>query len=613
MIRSLYTGASGLKSHQSKMDVVGNNISNVNTVGYKSSRATFSDFLSQKIKGASAARGEVGSTNPKQIGLGSSVASIDTIFKDGAPMATGKNTDLCLSGDGLFMVRRGKETYYTRDGAFEFDASGNYVLPGSGHFVQGWTATDGVIDTKGAVGDIKVAFGKKLVKATDLVTYVDNLNANVPTVTKISVTTYKPLDVEADGRRFTIAGIPRDGKTWRFQDDVPLGATTATVINDSGDTRTVRFSPAALWEMFKGEDASLDTGIISKGSVTAQYPLTLRIDGKSYTAIGMNNSYSYRSKWDLKEGGARAGSNTLTITNGTEDITFTLKSPLTENIGQTQTQATTAVASKSNPVTLTYSDGTTAIKTDGSYSVGTAPPIATTATVYDSSGTAYTVPLYFIRKGGENSNGKWLVSLSPDASVTKGQTVTSKITDTNGNIATVSFTVAELQFDESGKLITSSDSDVTGMLTLGGQKVTVDFAKVTQHPDETTVKSTSRGGIEGTLKDVQIDSSGIVTGIYTNGERRVEAQVALAHFSNSAGLLKAGTSLYQTSANSGNPMTIKAGDFGTTITSGALEMSNVDVANEFADMIITQRGFQSNAKIVTVGDEMTERAINMKR
>ena len=613
MIRSLYTGASGLKSHQSKMDVVGNNISNVNTVGYKSSRATFSDFLSQKIKGASAARGEVGSTNPKQIGLGSSVASIDTIFKDGAPMSTGKNTDLCLSGDGLFMVRRGKETYYTRDGAFEFDASGNYVLPGSGHFVQGWTATDGVIDTKGAVGDIKVAFGKKLVKATDLVTYVDNLNVNVPTVTKINVTAYKPLDVEADGRRFTIAGIPRDGKTWRFQDDVPLGATTATVINDSGDTRTVRFSPAALWELFKGEDASRDTGIISKGSVTAQYPLTLRIDGKAYTAIGMNNSYSYLSKWALKEGGARAGSNTLTITNGTEDITFTLKSPLTENIGQTQTQATTAVASKSNPVTLTYSDGTTAIKTDGSYSVGTAPPIATTTTVYDSSGTAYTVPLYFIRKGGENSSSKWLVSLSPDASVTKGQTVTSKITDANGNIATVSFTVTELQFDESGKLITSSDSGVTGMLTFGGQKVTVDFAKVTQHSDETTVKSTSRGGIEGTLKDIQIDSSGIVTGIYTNGERRVEAQVALAHFSNSAGLLKAGTSLYQTSANSGNPMTIKAGDFGTTITSGALEMSNVDVANEFADMIITQRGFQSNAKIVTVGDEMTERAINMKR
>lgn len=612
MIRSLYTGASGLKSHQSKMDVVGNNISNVNTVGYKSSRATFSDFLSQKIKGASAARGEVGSTNPKQIGLGSSVASIDTIFKDGAPMATGKNTDLCLSGDGLFMVRRGKETYYTRDGAFEFDAAGNYVLPGSGHFVQGWTATDGIIDTTGAVGDIKVALGKKLVKSTDLVTYVDNLNANVPTVTKINITTYKPLDVKFDGRQFITNGIPRDGKTWRFKDDVPLGATTATIINDNGDTRTVTFSPAALWELFKGENVEYDKNIMTKGSVTERYPLTMRIDGKPYTAIGMDNNL-YHSKWTLKEGGALAGSNTLTVTNGTEDITFTLKSPLTENIGQKQTQATTAVASKSNPVTLTYSDGTTAIKTDGSYRVGTAPPIATTTTVYDSSGTAYTVPLYFIRKGGENSSGKWLVSLSPDASVTKGQTVTSKITDANGNIATVSFTVTELQFDESGKLIASSDSGVTGMLTLGGQKVTVDFAKVTQHSDETTVKSTSRGGIEGTLKDIQIDSSGIVTGIYTNGERRVEAQVALAHFSNSAGLLKAGTSLYQTSANSGNPMTIKAGDFGTTITSGALEMSNVDVANEFADMIITQRGFQSNAKIVTVGDEMTETAINMKR
>ena len=162
MIRSLYTGASGIKSHQTRMDVVGNNISNVNTVGYKSSRTTFADILSQNIKGASASDGEIGSTKPKQIGLGATVSSIDTIFKNGAPMITGKNTDLSLSGDGLFVVRRGNEMYYTRNGAFEFDADGNYVLPDSGHFVQGWTAKDGVIDTTTATGDIKIAIGKEL-------------------------------------------------------------------------------------------------------------------------------------------------------------------------------------------------------------------------------------------------------------------------------------------------------------------------------------------------------------------------------------------------------------------------------------------------------------------
>ena len=117
----------------------------------------------------------------------------------------------------------------------------------------------------------------------------------------------------------------------------------------------------------------------------------------------------------------------------------------------------------------------------------------------------------------------------------------------------------------------------------------------------------------GTLQSVEVDSSGIVTGIYSNGARIPEAQVAVAHFNNSAGLFKTGTSLYQESANSGAPKIIQSGDYGVTITPGALEMSNVDVADEFANMIITQRGFQSNSKIITVGDEMVKTAIDMKQ
>lgn len=612
MIRSLYTGASGLKNHQSKMDAVGNNISNVNTVGYKSSRTTFADILSQNIKGASAPNGNIGSTNPTQIGLGTQTASTDLIFKDGAPMMTGKNTDLCLSGDGLFVVRGGNETYYTRDGAFDFDAAGNYVLPGSGHFVQGWMATDGVIDSTGAVSDIKVALGKALIDATNLVTYVDNLNADTPVITGISITTYEPLNVELESKRFAIIGVPNDG-TWRFQDDVPVLSTTATIVDDNGNTKTVSFSPAALEEILKGEDARSSTGILTKGSVTQQNPFSVYIDGKSYTAISMDNNYSYNSNWVLKEGGAVAGSKTITITNGTEDIKFTLDSPLTESLGQTQTQVTTAVASESKPVTLTFSDGTTVVKTDGTYTLGTSMPVETTTTVYDSSGAAYTVPLYFIREDSGHSDNKWLVSISPDTAVTKGQTVTAEVTDANGKTTTVSFPVAEIQFDENGNMVTNSDSDTTGTLTLGGQIITVDFTKLTQYHSENTVKSTGNGGIGGTLKDIQIDSSGIITGIYTDGTRRLEAQVALAHFSNSAGLIKTGTSLYQESANSGTPLTIKVGEFGTVLIPGALEMSNVSLANEFADMIITQRGFQSNAKTITVGDELIETAINMKR
>lgn len=612
MIRSLYTGSSGLKTHQTKMDVVGNNIANVNTVGYKTSRTAFSDILSQTLKGASAPNGNIGSTNPKQIGLGSNVASIDLLFNDGAPMVTGKNTDLCLSGDGLFVVKRDNKIYYTRNGAFDFDAVGNYVLPGSGHFVQGWMGKDGVIDTAAAPEDIKVALGQRLADATNLVTYVENLNADVPTITGISVATDEPLTVSFGGKEINIRDIPADGKTYRFKNDVPLGATTATIEADDGSTATVRITPSASFEIPKGTDVDFQTMyVLTKGSVTEQYPLTVKIDGKQYTAIAMDKTMDLTKEWKLKTEGAIAGSNTITMTDGNEDITFTLNAPLQETIGQVQ--VTTVAASETRPATLTFSDGTTSVKTNGTYKVGTSLPVATTTTVYDSSGQTHTIPLYFIRESDTTSDGKWLVSLTPDTSVTKGQTVTSEITDAKGNKIPVSFVVSEIQFDAAGNLVTNSGSDTTGALKLNGQNITVDYTKVTQRSSETTINSTSNGSIGGTLKDIQIDSSGVITGIYTNGVHRPEAQVAVAHFTNSQGLLKTGTSLYTESANSGNPVIIKAGEYGVVITPGALEMSNVDIANEFADMIITQRGFQSNAKIVTVGDEMIETAVNMKR
>ena len=162
MMRSLFSGVSGLKAHQTGMDVIGNNIANVNTTGFKSSRTTFADTLQQTLTGASAPGDTVGGTNPKQIGLGTGVASIDMLFTDGSVQSTGKNTDLCLSGNGLFVVKNGNQTYYTRDGAFEFDSAGNYVLPSSGLYVQGWTATDGVLNTTGAVGNINIPAGKSM-------------------------------------------------------------------------------------------------------------------------------------------------------------------------------------------------------------------------------------------------------------------------------------------------------------------------------------------------------------------------------------------------------------------------------------------------------------------
>ena len=145
------------------------------------------------------------------------------------------------------------------------------------------------------------------------------------------------------------------------------------------------------------------------------------------------------------------------------------------------------------------------------------------------------------------------------------------------------------------------------------QSVSLNLAGLTQYAGSSTVNATTDGNAAGTLSSVSVDSSGIITGTYTNGIKQTEAQVAVAQFTNASGLTKTGNSLYQESNNSGTANVKTAADLGVTITPSALEMSNVDIANEFSDMIITQRGFQSNSKIITVGDEMLETLINMKR
>ena len=467
MMRSLFSGVSGLKSHQTRMDTIGNNIANVNTTGFKSSRTTFADTLSQTLTGASAPSDNLGGTNPKQIGLGTGVASIDTIFTDGSVQSTGKNTDLCLSGNGLFVVKKGSETYYTRDGAFEFDAKGNYVLPSSGLYVQGWTATNGSLNTSGAAGNITIPAGKSMASSpTKVATYTNNLDASTSLITGITYT-------NADG------------------------------------------------------------------------------------------------------------------TTGTGDITV---------------DGTTVVSA-----TVTLADGTKQTVTSGAYKVGHGIPVTTTATVYDSLGTAHKIPV-LLEKSGSNT---WTVTLKD------GQT-TATIAESDGTTTTVSLAGGTtLPFTTKGAYDSKTGTNGILNITYGngasGQAVTLDYTALTQYAGNSTANASTDGNAAGTLSSVSIDSTGTTTGTYTNGVKQTEAQVAVAQFNNASGLTKTGNSLYQQSNNSGTANVKTASSLGVSITPSALEMSNVDIANEFSDMIITQRGFQSNSKIITVGDEMLETLINMKR
>lgn len=187
MLRSLFSGISGLRAHQTMLDVVGNNIANVNTTGYKTSQTQFQDTLSQLIMSASSAQGGTGGTNPAQVGLGVKVAGVTTSFTPGSSQLTGRSTDMMIQGDGFFTVRQGNQTFYTRAGSFDFDATGQMVLPGSGALVQGWMAVGGVVDTNSAITDLRIPAGALMAaKASTSAIYEGNLQQDAATGTVLN-------------------------------------------------------------------------------------------------------------------------------------------------------------------------------------------------------------------------------------------------------------------------------------------------------------------------------------------------------------------------------------------------------------------------------------------
>lgn len=537
MMRSLYSGVSGLKNHQTRMDVVGNNISNVNTTGFKSSRVTFADTLSQTLTGASRATENRGGTNPKQIGLGSQISAVDLLFTDGSVQSTGVNTDLCLSGNGLFIVGEGNNVYYTRNGNFSFDEQGNYCTD-DGLKVKGWMADDdGNLDTTSETTFINIPAGKPMAaKATTMAQYSKNLNASAPTIVKIS------------GGDYTKA---EDKKEYN---DASQGSVTAT------------------------KDFKVD--------ITYEVPGT---PPKSVTVENLEaGTYAVGGKYTMP---------------GPPAAEYTITKMKAEYIASSK-------ASKEKPVTITLSDGTVRTEISGKYDINCSLPVATTVTAYDTLGNVHNIPVYFTKTKVDSTTGnEWTMSVNLDGS---GK---NEVHEEDGSITKIAMDDHILKFNTSGAFIGESS-----MFTLtldngaeGTQEITLDMSSVTQYAGSNTVFGATDGNAAGTLKSISVDSSGIITGTYTNGVNKQEAQVAIAQFNNAAGLTKIGGSLYTKSNNSGEPNVKTAADLGCKITPSALEMSNVDLATELSDMIVTQRGFQSNSKIITVSDEMIETLVNMKR
>lgn len=462
MMRSLYAGVSGLQNHQTRMDVIGNNISNVNTTGFKKGRVNFQDMLSQTMAGAAKPTDEVGGVNPKQVGLGMTIASIDTIHTQGSLQTTGKMTDIAVQGNGFFVLQAGEKSFFTRAGAFGLDKDGLLVNPANGMKVQGWQAetVEGqtLINTSAAIGDITIPVGSKdPAQATSEVYLACNLDKRTP------------LIPPGAGAAQTLEG------TW---------TTSFEVYDNFGDIHT------------------------------------LQVD---FTRVpGVQN------RWQAA----------VTVDPQAEETTNTL----------------VEVGDENNATNTFLLD-------------------------FDNLGTLQAV------------------------------------LDDQGDTLNTGDLQVQVAFDVQTARIPEGEEAVRQTFNLNLGEVGSAVDTVTQFAEKSSTKVFEQNGYTmGYLENFKIDQSGIITGVFSNGNNRELAQVALATFTNQEGLEKAGESTYVVSNNSGEPDIGPSGVAGKgKFIAGALEMSNVDLAEQFTDMIVTQRGFQANSKTIQTSDQMLQELMTLKR
>jgi len=664
MMGSLYAGVSGLKNHQSKMNVIGNNIANVNTIGFKAGRVNFQEALVQTYKGAGRPSAITGGTNPVQMGLGMQVSTVDNMFLQGGLETTGQITDLAIQGSGFFILGDNYgNKFYTRAGAFGFDADSTLVDPANGLFVLGKMAdSDGVIPSLATTGMITLPFGQQdPAQATEEITLANNLdasatdslaslinsgNSNVFSVNGtasdgvggthvISITGAQPTNSTITGTNvgndgtgalvgalggtmtlgtlgvddFSNFGFAVDGGPMQYISGMNANSTINDVIS--------------AINQIDGITAELDTGEIKltrdKAGIGTDYNVTST--NGAYTAVaGMGATAGNIIGVLFSVDGTNVTANNGTATTFVATDTFTPTRGFGLAAGPEITTLDLVFDDLSGMVIGLDGLGDSGVEmktgTGGLMATGGDDLIIETAltvhstsiNVYDSQGGRHTLSVEFSKSLLEN-RWEWTASCLDGENITVGQNGYVSF-NADGSLNT---------FDYNGGASAIVIEPNNGADTL---RVAVDAGTNSNYDGLTSFASGTHtatiiaqdGYGMGILEKIAIDKSGNISGIFSNGVTRVLAQILLADFNNQAGLLKAGRSLYQTSANSGEAVEGVAGStISGEITSGALESSSVDIAQEFTSMITTQRGFQANARIITTSDQMLDQLVNLKR
>lgn len=667
MLRSLMAGVTGIKAHTTYLDVIGNNIANVNTTGFKKSVTTFQDLLYQTAKGATApdAGAGRGGINPMQVGLGVNVAAIETIHTQGNVSYTGNRTDFAIQGDGYFVVKDGGNTYYTRAGAYVLDAAGNVVSSGTGYMLQGYGMSQDPTDpTKyvqgSTLGAINIPIGQKIpAKETELVGFRCNLNSSVPTYLASGFTPVGTQQkVTLNGTQYTVTfaesaggppATPADFVNITFNDGVnppvtipmeleefdsegrpvlstavtSIGGTSAVAYNATTGVLTVQ-DGTDKWEMNLWDNLDLDYS-------TFKDPTNPDLTWKVLTEF---DPAANRMKiWYQTDEGAGTVSpmqvfDTLPAAGPilfNDDGTFRSydSNPATPDIdpialddGAGNTGNTLDIFLVANPSGRSFliqpSDGGTPPAATGETLSSLNQRISsiheTKIDVYDSLGNAHTLEVSWEKTS--NNEWRWRAWLpdEPGIPITGNEGLITFGPD--GRITGTGTATIDLGFGAIGA------KDTTVTLDFSGKTFEKDDLEgVTQYGSAFTTKGYYQDGYAmGVLEDFAVGADGTVTGVYSNGKNQPIARLALALFANPQGLLKMGETVFMESPNSGVAQIVNPQEGGAgKIAGSSLEMSNVDLAEEFVSLIKGQRGFQANARVVTTGDQVLEELINLKR
>lgn len=568
MMRSLYSGVAGLKTHQTRMDVIGNNIANVNTTAYKSSSITFSELMSQttqKASGANATTG-VGGTNAKQIGLGVKAGAINTaITTQGSAQSTGNPFDIMITGDNFFVVSNGSENFFTRDGSFYVDGAGNLAMTSTGYNVMGW----GVDETTGNIKQDTVT-ALRIMSAA-------NMTYPPEATTKANISGI----LDENDKDVTSA----NGKTvnLNFFDARGYSYTAKFTFKQSGGDKTNEYS-MELNKILDSTGAEIDISKLKFGNQSQQ---------KMETKVTLNTD-AY--KWDGKVLKTKDGTTEVANLADIFKADGSLITPADDAAAQKQQKALDAIAK---------------------------------AYGYEGSTDEF-LNLYITSTVDKDKQltiqdllGNMMAGKTTDVLPADGSAITMEGRYFEGT--TVVFNKDTGKLESVGGSTTNLNVNAA-FSALGGNfsDVTIDLSECTNYDNKgtSTVGATSgdldglgTGRRLGDMIGVSIQKDGMIYASYDNGMTKLLGQIATAAFANASGLEKEGDNLYSATLNSGEfdgiGVDITAG--GGYMSTGQLEMSNVDLSSEFTEMITTQRGFQANSRIITVSDTLLEELTNLKR